>query len=410
MNSFEQYLSSQRIIPDNKIPFFLHWIKRCYVHYKKPASAMLNQSEIDSFLQQLAKQKEDWQVDQARTAIQLYAFHKNRLSENRNRDTSAVKQWVIIKEDMVNIIRLKHLSLSSEKTYIGWLRSFGRYLNFRCPQQITGVDVKNFLTWLAVERRVASSTQNQAFHALLFLFRYVLNKDIGDLSQVIRSAKRRRMPVVLTKPEIGLLFGYLSGVNLLASELIYGCGLRLRECIKLRIKDIDFERKRVIVMGGKGDKDRQTLLPECLVEKLRAHIEQSRLLFKQDRSNSVPGVELPHALERKYPNAGKQWAWQWLFPSGKLSVDPRSKIVRRHHMHPSNLQKHIRQAARKARIIKRVSVHCLRHSFATHLLEDGYDIRTIQELLGHSSIRTTMIYTHIAGKNLMGVKSPIDKN
>lgn len=175
-------------------------------------------------------------------------------------------------------------------------------------------------------------------------------------------------------------------------------------------KDIDFERRRLVVMGGKGDKDRQTLLPECLWKKLHGQIEWSRLLFKQDRSNSVPGVELPHALERKYPNAGKEWAWQLLFPSWKLSTDPRSKIVRRHHIHPSRLQKHIRRAASKARIVKRVTVHTLRHSFATHLLEDGYDIRIIQELLGHSSIRTTMIYTHVAGKNLMGVKSPLDKS
>lgn len=410
MNSFEKYLSNQRIIPNKKIPFFLHWIKRCYTHCNKSTSVTLSQDEINSFLERLTKHKEDWQVDQARMAIHLYAFHKNRLAQNQSMTASATKQWAVIKDDMVKVMRLKHLSMSSEKTYIGWLRSFGRFLNFRCPQQITGTQAKAFLTCMAVERRVSSSTQNQAFHALLFLFRYVLNKDIGDLGDVIRSPKRRRLPVVLTKSEIDKLLSHMSGTNLLAAELIYGSGLRLKECVKLRIKDIDFDRQRLIVMGGKGDKDRPTLLPESLMEKLRRQVEQSKLLFKKDRSNDVPGVELPYALERKYPNAGKQFGWHWLFPSWKLSTEPRSKIARRHHIHPSSLQKHIRQATRRANIIKRVTVHTLRHSFATHLPEDGYDIRTIQELLGHSSIRTTMIYTHVAGKNLMGVKSPLDTN
>jgi integron integrase len=343
-------------------------------------------------------------------AIHLYGFHKGRIEQSRTDGTSAARQWALLKNEMVKIMRLKHLSFSSEKTYIGWLRSFGRYLGYRHPDHIDGAHVKDFLTWLAVERRVSASTQNQAFHALLFFFRHVLNKDIGDLGRVIRSARKRRMPVVLTKAEVERLLSHLSGTPLLAAEIIYGCGLRLRECIKLRIKDIDFERQRLIVMAGKGDKDRQTLLPGCLVDKIKAQMEHSRQLFEHDQRNQVPGVELPFALERKYPNAGKQWGWQWLFPSWKLSTDPRTKIERRHHMHPSSLQKHIRKATRSAKIIKRVTVHTLRHSFATHLLEAGYDIRTIQDLLGHSCVRTTMIYTHVAGKNLMGVKSPLDKS
>jgi integron integrase len=409
MNRFEQYLSNQRIVPDKKIPFFLHWVKQCYLHCNKPISATLGQDEIDSFLMKIAKRKEDWQVDQARMAINLYGFHKSRIEQRQIDTKPAAKQWAVLKNDMVRIMRLKHLSLSSEKTYIGWLRSFGRYLGFRHPEHITGNHVKDFLTWQAVERRVSVSTQNQAFNALLFFFRHVLNKEIGDLGQVVRAAKKRRMPVVLTKPEVERLLSHVSGRPLLAAEIIYGCGLRLRECIKLRIKDIDFERQRVIVMAGKGNKDRQTLLPECLIEKIKVQMEHSRKLFEHDRRNNVPGVELPFALERKYPNAGKQWGWHWLFPSGKLSTDPRSHIERRHHMHPSSLQKHIRKATRSAKIIKRVTVHTLRHTFATHLLEDGYDIRTIQALLGHSCVRTTMIYTHVVGKNLMGVKSPLDK-
>lgn len=193
-------------------------------------------------------------------------------------------------------------------------RSPCRYFGFRHPDHIVDTHVKDFLTWLAVERRVSASTQNQAFHALLFFFRHVLNRDIGELGQVVRSAKKRRMPVVLTKSEVERLLSHLSGIPLLAAVIIYGCGLRLRECVRLRIKDIDFERQRLIVMGGKGDKDRQTLLPECLIDKIKTQMEHSRQLFEHDRLNQVPGVELPCALERKYPNAVKQWGWQWLFP------------------------------------------------------------------------------------------------
>ncbi len=193
------------------------------------------------------------------------------------------------------------------------------------------------------------------------------------------------------------------------AKTIYGCGLRLKECLKLRIKDVDFNRNRLTIRAGKGDKDRITILPESIKSPLDTHIRLLWALYLKDRKMNAPGVELPYALERKYPKAGQEWPWQWVFPARSLSVDPRSKIVRRHHLHPSNLQKHLKRAARRARIHKRITVHTLRHSFATHLLEDGYDIRTIQELLGHSSVKTTMVYTHVATKNLMGVKSPLDQ-
>jgi integron integrase len=301
------------------------------------------------------------------------------------------------------------LSLRTEKTYISWIRSFQRFLDDRSPYDINSDHVKNFLTYLAAERKVAAATQNQAFNALLFLYRYILDQDIDNLADVVRAPRRRRLPVVLTKPEICRLFDRLTGVNRLMAQIIYGGGLRLKECLKLRIKDMDFERGRVIVRFGKGGKDRETIFPESIQSHVKEHIESIRVFYDRDLKKNVSGVELPGALERKYPNAGKEWAWQWVFPSKKLSVDPRSGIVRRHHLHPTNLQRQIKCAVQKAKITKRVTVHTLRHSFATHLLENGYDIRTIQELLGHSSLRTTMIYTHVAGKNLLGVKSPLDQ-
>ncbi len=264
------------------------------------------------------------------------------------------------------------------------------------------------MTYLAVERKASVSTQNQAFNAILFLFRHVMDKKIDDISDAVRAKRNRRLPVVLTKTEIGRLFDQMSGINLLMAKVVYGCGLRLRECLRLRVKDIDFERDAVTIRSGKGDKDRETVLPESIKEKLREQLKKSRKIFENDRRKNVPAVQMPYAFERKSPNAGKEWAWFWVFPSARLSIDPQTKIVRRHHIFRSSLQKVIKQAGIKANITKRLTVHTLRHSFATHLLESGHDIRTIQDLLGHTDLNTTMIYTHVARKNRLGVKSPLD--
>ena len=298
--------------------------------------------------------------------------------------------------------------MKTEKTYITWLRQFYRFLKGASPYSLDDTHIKNFLTYLAVERKIAASTQNQAFNALLFFYRHVLEKDVGDLGDVVRSHKRRWLPVVLTREEVLRVFDHLPGTNRLMAQIIYGGGLRLRECVNLRIKDVDFGRNTLVIRFGKGNNDRETLLPEFIKEDLKRHLEKIRPLYELDRKNDTPGVEMPGALDRKFPNAGKEWIWQWVFPSQVLSMDPRSKIIRRHHVHPTSLQKHIKTAAFKAGIPKRITTHTLRHSFATHLLEDGYDIRTIQELLGHSSVKTTMVYTHVAQKNRLSVKSPLD--
>jgi len=309
---------------------------------------------------------------------------------------------------MLNRLRLKHLALTTEKSYISWVRSFYRFLKGRSPCDIDASHMKDFLTHLAVERRVAKSTQNQAFNALLFLYRHVLDKEVDSLLDTVRAYPNRRLPTVLSQQEVRRLIKEMTGIPKLMAQLVYGCGLRLKECVRLRVQDVDFERGTLTVRSGKGDKDRQTVLPESLLDDLRQHLAYVRELYEKDQQSDISGVYLPNALERKYPNAGRQWIWQWLFPSKFISADPRTQKLRRHHIHSSLLQKQVSQAAARAGIPKKVSVHTLRHSFATHLLEKGYDIRTIQELLGHVSVQTTMIYTHVARRNALGVRSPLD--
>ncbi|MEW6676138.1 MAG: integron integrase [Nitrospirota bacterium] len=320
------------------------------------------------------------------------------------------EKWSIVETKAQNAIRLRHMSYSTEKTYLMWLRSFYGFIGGKNPDDLAVADMQQFLSYLAVERKVSTSTQNQALNALVFIYRHVLDKRIGnDELNAVRAIYKRRLPVVLTVKEVHSIFDKLYGINRLMAMLIYGCGLRLQECLSLRIKDVDIEQGILIVHSGKGDKDRRTVLPDALKDDLIRHIAETRSLYDSDRKNDMNGVYLPGALEKKYPNAGKEWGWFWLFPSKSISVDPRTHIVRRHHVHQASLQKAFKDAVIKAGIAKQASVHTLRHSFATHLLENGYDIRTIQELLGHRNLQTTMIYTHVATKNILGVRSPLDK-
>ncbi len=283
------------------------------------------------------------------------------------------------------------------------------FLKYKDPAGITQEDLKQYLSYLAVERKVSASTQQQAFNALLFLFRYVLNKQIEGIAESIRSRVRKRLPVVLDQDEIVQIFQNLQDPFRLISRLIYGGDLRLNECLSLRIKDLNFKESLLTVRSGKGDKDHVTLLPSSLHPDLKNHLKSVRVLYDDDRRNIVAGVPLPTALERKYPGAGTEWTWFWLFPSGRLSVDPYSDKIRRYHLYTSTLQRRFKTALHKTGIAKTASIHTLRHSFATHLIESGYDIRTVQELLGHSHVRTTMIYTHVARSNKLGVISPLEK-
>jgi integron integrase len=358
----------------------------------------------------MAKRHEDWQVKQADTALRLYDYFLSKnITPTGGETFSHEETWGLLEEKMRDALRLRHRSLSTEKTYLIWLRSFRAFVGEKQPHRLEGRDLQDFLSHLAVEKKVSSSTQNQALNAIVFLYRHVLDKNIDQELSAVRAKQRRHLPVVLIDREIQSIFDQLSGTLKLMAMLIYGGGLRLQECLQLRVKDIDIEQNILIVRSGKGDKDRRTVLPEALKDDLIKHLSEIRSVYDQDRSEGTAGVWLPGALEKKYPNAGKEWGWFWLFPSKSLSIDPRSNIVRRHHVHPALLQKAFKVAVGKAGITKQASVHTLRHSFATHLLETGYDIRTIQELLGHHNLQTTMIYTHVAKKNILGVRSPLDK-
>jgi integron integrase len=305
-------------------------------------------------------------------------------------------------------MRLKHLSYRTEKSYLAWMARFLAFSASTDPKALTEEHLKHYLSYLAVERKVAGATQKQAFNALLFLYRKVLGREIIGLETVIPSHRLRRLPVVLTKEEIREIFHYLSGVHRLIAAVIYGGGLRLEECLCLRVKDVDFARGCLVIRAGKGDKDRETVLPERLAGELRRHLVRVRALHERDRRRGLAGVWMPEALARKYGAAAKDWTWFWLFPSSKLSIDPATGIVRRHHLYPTTLQKAFQRAVASSGLTKRATLHTLRHSFATHLVEKGYDIRTIQELLGHADVSTTMIYTHVATRNKLGVASPMD--
>ena len=305
-------------------------------------------------------------------------------------------------------IRANYYSLRTERAYVHWVRRFVEFHGRRSPRELGAADVTGFLSSLATRDHVAAATQNQALAAILFLYRQVLRLDLPWLQDIVRAKRPRRIPAVLTVAEVESLLARMEGETALMARLMYGTGMRITECLALRVKDVDFDRREIVVRGGKGGKDRMTMLPASLVEPLRGQLSASRGVFERDRARGIAGVELPFALERKYPNAGREWPWHWVFPQDHLSFDPRSGIKRRHHFYPQTLSRAIGLAARKARIAKPVSSHTLRHSFATHLMQQGYDIRTIQELLGHKDVSTTMIYTHVLNRGGRGVVSPLD--
>ncbi|MBA3335164.1 MAG: integron integrase [Acidobacteria bacterium] len=307
-----------------------------------------------------------------------------------------------------DVLRTRHYSYRTEKTYIEWILQYIRFHDIKHPANMGAAEIEAFLTYLAVERSVAASTQNQALAALLFLYREVLSVNLSWLENFRPAKKSSRVPVVLTKDEVKTIIGQIEGTNWLIANLLYGAGLRLNEALRLRVKDIDFGFQQIVVRDGKGGKDRFTVLPTKLIEPLQNQLEAARTLHEQDLHRGLGRVLMPFALERKYPNAAAEWCWQYAFPSKSLSVDPRSGRRGRHHVSPSSLQKAFKDALRKSRVVKNASPHTLRHSFATHLLHDGYDIRTIQDLLGHKEISTTMIYTHVLQNNRLGVRSPID--
>ncbi|HWW03278.1 MAG TPA: integron integrase [Candidatus Acidoferrum sp.] len=309
---------------------------------------------------------------------------------------------------LIERLRLGHYSWRTEQTYREWAWRLERFIGGKGVEEAGEQDVKSFLSGLAVKGRVSIATQKQAPNALVFLFREALGRDLGDLSGYEVSRRGARVPTVLTRQECQRLFDKLEGTARLMAQLMYASGLRLTELLRLRIKDVDLERQQLFVRSGKGDKDRVTVVPERLVEPLRQHRDRVRTLHEQDRGTQVAGVWLPEALERKYPGAGVSWEWFWFFPSRQLMRDPHSGFVRRHHVLDATFQHAIREAVKAGRLNKRVTPHTLRHSFATHLLDDGTDIRTVQDLLGHADVATTQIYTHVMKRPGLGVRSPFD--
>ncbi|MFC1530169.1 integron integrase [Gemmatimonadota bacterium] len=306
-------------------------------------------------------------------------------------------------------LRVRKYSRRTEQTYVMWVKRFTRFHDLRHPAGMAEPEINKFLTYLAVDRKVSASTQNQALSALLFLYRHVLNRQIGELGDVIRAQQPQRLPIVMTRDEVRTVMRQLSDEKWLVAALLYGSGLRLMECLRLRVKDVDITSSQITVRDGKGNQDRITMLPVTLHNPFEEHLKRVKTIHDQDLKEGYGHVSLPHALARKYPSAGSEWCWQWIFPQKRRWSDRQSGHQGRHHMDESIMQRAVREAVRNAGLTKRATCHSLRHSFATHLLEDGYDIRTIQELLGHKDVKTTMIYTHVLNRGPTGVRSPLDR-
>lgn len=332
------------------------------------------------------------------------SFQSKGVPPPRGKDDLGDKDW---ERELVLAVRRRGYAWRTELTYRDWAKRFAQFIEPVEPWRASGVEVDAFLSYLAVERKIAPATQKQALNALVFFLKHGLSIEVGELT--FRRAKpRRTLPSVMTRSEVGRLLTELPSGYRLMGELMYGSGVRLMELLRLRVKDLDMERGQVVVRAGKGNKDRVTVFPTSLQEKMDTHYERLGVIFREDRKEKVPGVWLPEGLERKYKRAGERWEWQWLFPSRQLMRDPRSKLVRRHHILDGTFQNAVRSAATRAGFNKRVTPHVLRHSFATHLLESGADIRTVQELLGHAKLETTQLYTHVMQKPGLGVQSPLD--
>jgi integron integrase len=311
-------------------------------------------------------------------------------------------------DQMREVLRLKHMSFRTEEAYVSWVRRFILFHDKRHPKDMGAEEIRAFLIHLAVRDKVAASTQNSALNALVFLYRHVLKQPFPDLGEVERAKRPRRVPTVFTMEEVTTVLAQLTGVHRLMASLLYGAGLRLMECVRLRVKDVDFAYHQITVRDGKGQQDRVTILPQSVDQTLQRHLAKVKLLHEEDLAEGYGEVYLPYALARKYPHAGTSWVWQYIFPASRRSIDPRPGIEHRHHLLEAVLQRAVKRAIHQAKIPKRGSCHTLRHSFATHLLERGYDIRTVQELLGHKDVSTTMVYTHVLQRGGKGVRSPLD--
>lgn len=433
-----------RKVPEARHRYYVYFVERFLAAHRMLGEGAVGEVELVRWLERVARvrQPAGWQFEQLLEALRLYfqdfrrlpwaeafdwgrwldvavALGKRREHRRQSSDTGAKGLGVLpaegdgfsglkARERLIIEVRRRGYALRTEQAYLDWVERFSRFHGGREPSTLGAAEVKRFLEHLAVERNVAVNTQNQALNALVFLFEQVLGRPLGELVDFARAKRPRRLPTVLTRREVAALLEHLPRSHQLIGRLIYGTGMRLMEAIRLRVKDVDFGYHQVVVRDGKGRRDRVVPLPDALLGPLHAHLELVRQQFDADRARGLGEVYLPEALARKYPGAGRDWIWQYVFPSGRLSVDPRGGPGRRHHLHENGLQRAVKSAAHAAGIAKRVSTHTLRHSFATHLLEGGYDIRTVQELLGHADVATTMIYTHVLNRGGRGVRSPLD--
>jgi integron integrase len=416
LQAFGEFLLRSRLVQEKVAPYCVRWVRQ---FLNSPGGDGSLSERVRAYCEWLSTRsgREDWQVRQAEHALRLYFVHFlqredwDRVEGIAPCNPGGGVRGLVALDLLRRRIRTRRYALRTETTYLDWARRFLAHASARQGVPEPAVDtaeVQDFLTHLALARGVSASSQNQALSALLFLCREVLGVEVGDLSRAVRARRGTRLPVVLSVAETAALLGRLQGRSWLMAALIYGGGLRVTECCELRVKDVDFDQGLVVVRQGKGDKDRTTLLADIVREKLRQQIAAVRACFDADRAAGVAGVWLPDAVARKYPNAGRDFAWFWVFPSHTLSTDPRAAVVRRHHVHESVIQKAVKSAAAAAGIPKPVSVHTLRHSFATHLLLGGVDIRQIQEYLGHAHVETTMIYTHVVKDLRAPARSPLD--
>jgi len=444
-------------VAERQHSFYAHWVRQFFNRNPGKARRSLGAREMACFLRDLKSDAsmEDWQVRQARTALVLYyeqfrgialgdlsvldepveeseierregaevgEARKRRIPPPREvNNLSSIPQpgqdaaggqrvdMAALREAVLKALRTEHYALRTEKSYWQWARAYVGYHHGRKPSEMGAAEIHAFLSHLALNRNVAASTQNQALNALVFLYRKVLKKKVGDFSDFPRARTGKRLPVVCSRQEVQRLLNHLDvGVEALVIRLLYGTGMRISECLRLRVQDISFDRNEITVRDGKGGKDRRVPFPSTLRGELQAQLDWRKELFEEDRKKDMHEVELPDALARKYPSAPYEWKWQYVFPAHGFSTDPRSGQVRRHHLHEIRIQRAVRKAGEEAEIASRITPHTLRHCFATHLLEAGQDIRTVQELLGHSDVKTTMIYTHVLNKGPLGVVSPLD--
>ena len=420
LGKFGQFILQNNLVPERNARFYVLWVRR-FLDQPVPEPTASLEDRIRGFKERLESSQTmaPWQIEQAERAISLYF-------NNYLKNT----QWAITQPRLQvapdglfdsqqaltsaqTTLRLKHYAYRTETTYLDWITRFFAYMA-RVESRTDGKllvsneSIHNFLAFLAENLHVGASTQNQAFNAILFLCREVLHFEMGDFSHSLRARQGQHLPVVFSVDETKTLLDLMAGVPRLMAALTYGGGLRVMECCRLRVKDVDFSSHLLFVRNGKGDKDRSTLLPESLQTSLRQHLDRVKEIYDADRKANLAGVWMPDALDRKYPSASKEWAWYWVFPSKTLALDPRSGLIRRHHISPVILQTALKDALARAQIPKHASVHTLRHSFATHLLLNGVDIRQIQEYLGHQNVETTMIYTHVVKDLRHPVTSPLD--